>query len=302
MIFQVFIFLISAVPLFGWQEAFQERVRLGERPAWMMDQIKSDLRPFAKKPFPKEKLDEIAAKGGIVRFGISGKEVIVKGGRENHPHVKIIWGVLSEIAELAPLPPLDLIIALNDSFYHYAPLAGCRGPLFSFAKRAGDRGIILFPDAEALKGYDLKEVEMGQALYPWEQKSDKAFWRGANTGFVNDLSFMNVSNLFQYPRVKLVDLSLKNPGYLDARFNIILHVSGKTADKLRGLGFVGDTVSVAEHLKYKYQILVDGYTCAFARAYWQLFSNSVILKQTSPDVQWYYGRLLPLCPLYSRGG
>jgi hypothetical protein len=52
-------------------------------------------------------------------------------------------------------------------------------------------------------------------------------------------------------------------------------------------------VPISDHLKYKYLILVDGFTSAFHRGYWQLFSNSVLFKQTSPDFQWYYNALEP---------
>ncbi len=47
------------------------------------------------------------------------------------------------------------------------------------------------------------------------------------------------------------------------------------------------------HLKYKYQLLIDGNSCAYSRAYWQLFSNCAILKQSSPNLQWFYGLLKP---------
>ena len=56
---------------------------------------------------------------------------------------------------------------------------------------------------------------------------------------------------------------------------------------------MGSPESVTHHLKYKYQLLIDGNSSAFSRAYWQLFSNAVILKQSSPYFQWYYRALQP---------
>ena len=50
---------------------------------------------------------------------------------------------------------------------------------------------------------------------------------------------------------------------------------------------------IQEHIQFKYQILVDGNTCTFSRAYWQMLSNCVIFKQKSTHVQWYYKGLLP---------
>ena len=59
------------------------------------------------------------------------------------------------------------------------------------------------------------------------------------------------------------------------------------------MGYLGNYCSVAEYIKYKYQILIDGNTTAWERAYWQLFSNSVIFKQNSNKIQWYYEGLKP---------
>ena len=57
--------------------------------------------------------------------------------------------------------------------------------------------------------------------------------------------------------------------------------------------YFGRTMSISEQLQYKYQLLIDGNSCAYSRSYWQLFSNCVIFKQSSPDIQWFYGALQP---------
>ena len=48
-----------------------------------------------------------------------------------------------------------------------------------------------------------------------------------------------------------------------------------------------------QQIQYKYQLLIDGNSCSYGRAFWQLFSNSVILKQDSDAIQWYYRALIP---------
>src|SRR5262249_18474101 len=36
-----------------------------------------------------------------------------------------------------------------------------------------------------------------------------------------------------------------------------------------------------------------GNTCSWQRMYWTLLSNSVLLKQTTENIEWYYGVLQP---------
>ncbi len=52
-------------------------------------------------------------------------------------------------------------------------------------------------------------------------------------------------------------------------------------------------MTVEQQIAYKYQLLIDGNTCAYTRAIWQLFSNCVIFKQESPAIQWFYRALIP---------
>jgi hypothetical protein len=60
--------------------------------------------------------------------------------------------------------------------------------------------------------------------------------------------------------------------------------------------FLDERYSLPEQLKYKYQICVDGHSCAWARLPWQMLSNSVVLKIRNPRVsweEWYYPLLNP---------
>jgi hypothetical protein len=286
---------------FSWQAAFQEKVRLNEQPEWMLKQIRLDLEPFVKTGISKKQIDLVMNLHTLLnRFEIRGNQVFVNGqvcvsGKEIKGGKSFI-NAICQLAELVPLPYIDFVISFNDSFYHVPALSSCKGPLFSFAKRSQDRGIILIPDHAALAGYieEKEELEKGNTSYPWHLKKNKALWRGVNSGFLpGSLDFMNPNNFQQYPRVILCKLSKENSDLLDAGFTSLTHVGLQMKEILNRLGYVKDYVSISEHLKYKYQILIDGYTCAWHRGYWQLFSNCVMIKQTSPDFQWYYGELEP---------
>lgn len=294
----LFFFLLHGTSLCAaWQTTFKEKMHKGERPKWMLEQIREDLTPFAKKKIASEDLDRIMQlHPSLLRYQIRGKEVFCNGEKVSENSKAVISKVLCRLVELTDLPDVDFIISDYDSFYHVPALAHCKGPLFSFAKRAKDKGIILMPDKETLAGYStvLNEVKRGIAAFPWSKKQAKAFWRGANSGFLPDrCEFMDVTNYLEYPRVKLVQLSLNHPEIVDAGFTSLPHTDPSTNELLHYLGFVKNQVSIYGHLRYKYQILVDGYTCAFQRIHWQLFSNCLIFKQTSPDRQWFYRALRP---------
>jgi hypothetical protein len=59
-------------------------------------------------------------------------------------------------------------------------------------------------------------------------------------------------------------------------------------------------ISYDSHLKYKYLISIDGNGAAWLRVPWIMHSNSLLIKQESSKVQWFYGGLKPhvhYCPL-----
>ena len=53
------------------------------------------------------------------------------------------------------------------------------------------------------------------------------------------------------------------------------------------------TVSPADSIAYKYLIDIDGNSCSYSRMAWILYSNSVLFKHQSSNIQWYYDRLKP---------
>jgi hypothetical protein len=179
----------------------------------------------------------------------------------------------------------DFILTLHDAFTYVTstpPVA----PVFSFAKDClKDENVLLFPDFEILRGY--KPFYKETHILPWSQKKPLAIWRGGTTG-----GEYTLDNLHSFPRVRLIQFSKKFPELLDACFNTHC-LDSSLAEELGHLGLMGNTLSVEQQLEYKYQILIDGNSCAYSRAYWQLFSNALMFKIDSNNVQWYYKDLRP---------
>ena len=98
-----------------------------------------------------------------------------------------------------------------------------------------------------------------------------------------------------YHRGALVLLSLKYPDIIYAKF------TGNATELSRevfrrsnyDLSIFTKRRSISEHVTYKYLISVDGYASAWKRIAYIAFTNSVLFKTSSPNMQWFYHKLTP---------
>lgn len=140
----------------------------------------------------------------------------------------------------------------------------------------------------------------------WEEKESKIYWRGQSGLSTQDLeNCMEDAYNGKFTRLGLVLESINNFNLIDARFSksgndgsIIftkcieeIYERVEMNPQLIQHLFTTDPTSIEEHLKYKYLLSVDGWTSAWVRVPWILSSNSVLLKQKSTTVQWFYGEM-----------
>jgi hypothetical protein len=59
------------------------------------------------------------------------------------------------------------------------------------------------------------------------------------------------------------------------------------------LNLISEDVSVKNHVRFKYLASLDGWTAAWLRPCWIMASNSLLLKQESNKVEWFYWNLIP---------
>ncbi len=285
-----------------WEE-LKEKILKRPAPGWMLEQIKEDLAPFIERGISVKKLEETLERDDgealLVHFRIRGKIVTTRiaSSLPQHPaRVRILnlrraqfEKALKKLAETCALPNVDFLLCVDDATFERSfPVA-----IFAFAKNPVEKQIILFPDYDAISGYkyELEEVALGKKKYPWASKESKAYWRGATTG--NYGKEFSLNGFFQLPRAAAVAHSLKAKETVNARFTFLAQSSEPEKIKKQAKHYFAQHRPIHKHLKYKYQLLIDGNTCAFSRAYWQLFSECPILKQNSPNIQWYYRLLKP---------
>jgi len=272
-------------------KAFKEKLAKEPR-GWMLEQISRDLSAYQKTGITQEMLNKLFSgkrirKLNLVRFTIQDRQISFSLDEHNleSKQFRHLLAALKKLNELAPLPDVDFVLSLEDGFPQ-----DLNAPLLVYAKAASASSLILMPDFKALTGYPWlrQQMEEGNRKYSWEDKTAKAFWRGSTTG-----GWLTLLNWDQIARTKLVLLSLSHPDKIDARLNHVVQCDPEIPALIQGKGMMGKTVEQMDHLKYKYLVDVDGNSCSFERYFWTLLSNSLALKQITPNIQWYYGALKP---------
>jgi len=264
------------------EEVLKHKLRQG-LPAWAEAQIQEDLSHHNK--VTEQQLDSYLQEFGfanrLVRFQIKDKEVklifreklrsipeYLRDGEDSilYGLVRPIYNMLRFLAKNNYIPDTDFILSLND----YANIPRTV-PIFTYAKdmdQPTENKLILIPDWMNLCSNRklLSGIDSASAPF-WENKINKLFWRGSecdSTGF----------------RKKLVNLGKINSDRIDADFVYL----NTPVDKI---------IKLQDHLKYKYLISIDGIRCSWERLVWHLYSGSLVFKNTSNQVQWYYKAIKP---------
>lgn len=275
-----------------WRKDCSKKISTNKAPEWMLKQIESDFSSFAASGITSEMIDTVMRQSQpnweLIRFRIIDNHLSIVEHHSVTP-IRLAWmtEALQALTEITHIPNIDFIMCLGDSIDGIEFAA----PVFAFAKHQDSHAIVLIPDFEALSGQSvhlLHTVDQGNKKYPWNKKIAKAFWRGATTGTV-----ISKENFLTLPRSQAVTCSLEHPSLIDARFTHLVQCNDSELVRERFSSYFSLPISVKNHMAYKYQLLIDGNTCAYSRAYWQLFSNCAILKQESPNIQWFYSLLKP---------
>lgn len=290
--------LVGAVLHADWEENLQILVEKGNVPTWMERQIRTDFDKCDPKSFSIENVRQYEDMQFWIKDPMLIHVSIVGGKAEFHPFGEAktsdrlfsVVGAIEKLCSVFSLPNMEFVVSLHDSLDWYLINSVNRlpFPIFVFARSSEVLQQILIPDWEIFAGYAhfLDELNRAFLSFPWSKRKNKAIWRGATTG-----GLYTQQNYRAQWRTQLIDQSLVCPRLIDARFSSVCQNEEGLERVIKS--YVGSSMSVYDQLQYKYQILIDGNTCAFSRAYWQLFSNSVIFKQNSPHLQWYYGALHP---------
>jgi hypothetical protein len=186
------------------------------------------------------------------------------------------------------LPDLDLIIVLSDTF-RLKFLGKGTAPVFCMSKLNTQKRVLCIPEIHSYPTVDAfyTQVDAAASQFPWEHKSEIAFWRGSTTG-----GLYSPKNWMHKLRTKLVTFSKSLPEQLDCAFHCFVQGTPEAEAIMRSRGLFGDPCDSLSHLKYKYLMAIDGNSFPSSLK-WQLFSGSVVLKNESNWIEWFSYALTP---------
>ena len=146
--------------------------------------------------------------------------------------------------------------------------------VFAFAKRYYDTDTICLPDPYycGLKQHEKVLSEVKNNTVDWDLKIKKCIWRG------------NIKNNYH---LNFYDDSEKDE-LTPREYFVKLYKAGK----INNFNYDETFTNVAEQIKYRYILDIDGYSSTWDATVWKLFSGSVLLKVRGTWIQWYYDELI----------
>ncbi len=242
---------------------------------------------------------DAADKGSIARFQIVDQKLYIdsnKIDRKGVPgRVRTIASHIEKLLSMYKIKNVDFIMHTGDGAETDLSV-----PSFIMSKDtnlSNEEDLLLLPDIYMIDkrwAQLIKEIEEGNQKYPWQDKENKIFWRGYFTG-----GSYNIQNFDKLPRLSLAIFSRLYPDLINAKFSSnSLTESDKSSKGLETVLKIlwpekPKAVKEKDHLKYKYLISLDGNTCAWQRVPWIMLSNSVLVKQETTKMEWFYPAIKP---------
>jgi hypothetical protein len=250
----------------------------------------------------------------VIRLQIVDQALYVKAvntswihGYEKAKFVVQISSYINNILAKYKVHNVDFLLWHNEkvTFETFNEMSDCPYFLFSKSSSIYDAKKFLFPDfyMTTPEWKILTEI-IGREKhnYIWENKVEKIFWRGMPTGSLSQLTefrwlpYYGMDVFDKLPRLSLVMFSKLYPDLIDARFTgkPLMHNHNNSRDLevvFDKLNFIDKHATEIQHFKCKYLVSLDGNNCAWKRVPWIMFSNSVLLKQETDRIEWFYPAL-----------
>lgn len=299
-----FLFIILLSCTLNADESFSQKLqRLIKKapPEWMVKQIDQDLAVYKQTGITYESLQRLAAisdsemtlrikiQSGQLSYTQNPNPLSIPSLVEYFQvRTSQFINAMKKLSQAILLPNVEFIVTVNDCSYPFNHFAA--GPLFVFSKNKNVVTQILIPDLDALNGYAILNMQIKEGIiqFPWEKKHQKVFWRGSSSDGNYDPNYW-----YTNARAKLVLSSVEFPQAIDAKFTNYVNLAQDNPELKNNPKYLGSYVSQKDSLRYKYLMDIDGVTCGWSRFYWTLYSNSVVFKQMTDNIEWFYGGLIP---------
>lgn len=264
-------------------------------PDWINEQIEEDFKSFSRGITQQDLIStyqHFCNDGHFVKVTINKKGIEYAGEGVNNPIFKSdLKPALEQLARHIPLPRGTYFFSMHDGLNLTTDSSPeCKAPILSFAKDKNANCVVLIPDYEALRGYNhyVRKKDFYPKKYPWDSKTPLIFWRGGCTGGY----LSRGENHYLNRRYQAVYMFKDQPADFDLKFTS-LYDSHHLKDELNRDGVFASFCSLEDHLKYKYLLDIDGNSSSYERPAFILFSNSLLFKQQTSNIQWYFKGLKP---------
>ncbi len=255
---------------------------------WMERQINSEFRNIQNdenaidQTIENLKNQNLLKKAQLIKVKIKNNKIKYQNFLhiKFHPRFVRFNNFLQKAKKFVKFPDVEFLYSFADSLDYSKILKCLKTSVFCISKKQNNYKIILFPHIEWMEKNDLLLDNLSKAAVHlrWEEKKSLAFWRGTTTGYLD---------LEKNERFKIVKLASHYPHLIDASFSNISQITEKNKNYLLENFELKDEASPIEQIRYKYLLAIDGN--AFSGSFfWQLFSNSVVLKNKSDYLEWYY--------------
>lgn len=161
----------------------------------------------------------------------------------------------------------------------------------AFSSQLAHAWLIPDPYFFLTRGYAGEKVEIEGNWVDWQNRKPQLYWRGAPSGM------QKYTDHAQSQRVQLVlrgAESAQSERY-DLRFASLSGIDPAIGERIIAAGGFGQPEPQMNILGYRYNLDVDGWSCAWTGLFIKLLAGSPVLKVAS-DLgfrQWYYDQLKP---------
>lgn len=239
----------------------------------------------------------------VIRFYRGDIQVLGNKDVFNNKHIvnirgRLLASYLKDAYELYPefMEDLDLIMPVCLSDTSDVPLQEI--PCLVFSKAAFSTNILMPSPNNLIGHWEVDRVRAFDA--PLDSKENKMCFVGSLTGSMN--SVPDNMRLKVMDKLSQSDNSfcrlLRPPNLDEDVWNNWVGLIKNTFPKIPEDLILNEhiKIDIAEQLKYKYHLCVDGHSCAWARLPWQMSANGIPLKIRNPRhnwKEWFYPLLKP---------
>jgi hypothetical protein len=280
-----------------------------DNPSWERESIlKFIVGQFKDRQVSQKELDlywnnkKLREELKLARFQIVNQKLYVESFDITRPYFITLTLYLQRLVQEYKISDLDMLFHIGDEIENKSNYKGVENlNSFMMSKNLNsplERDKFLFSDSYMLSKnwrHLIEKIRLANKNYPWENKEEKIFWRGYLSRVVKGT--YQLADFDKTVRLKIIFLSKLYPDAIDARLTGGVgknySQSSKDLDMILKLTFNNNYQATSErkHLKYKYLISVDGNTCAWMRVPWIMLSNSLLLKQETSKIEWFYPAL-----------